>query len=245
LRLALPIALLVAVPVLVGDPGSDAATGNVVWLLALLLALAAWASSAQLSLMRELLLARRDASHDALTGLFNRRAADERLSRERARALRQHTPLSVLMLDIDHFKRINDRWGHAAGDGVLLALADVLRQELRVNDVGVRHGGEEFLLILPGTSPAQAFEAAERIRNEVARMPLPLECQNTSLTVSVGVATFDGRETDDALIARADAALYRAKQSGRNCSIASVAPGVGGDDPLDPNQRGAATPGGR
>lgn len=243
LRLALPIALLVAVPMLAGDPGHDAASWNVLWLLALLLALAAWASSAQLSLMRELLLARRDASHDALTGLYNRRAATERLAQERARALRQHTPLSVLMLDIDHFKRINDRWGHAAGDGVLLALADVLRQELRANDVGVRHGGEEFLLILPATSPAQAFEAAERIRNEVARMPLPLECENTSITISAGVATFDGCETDDELTARADAALYRAKQSGRNRSIASAAHGVGGDASLDPGQRDAAPSG--
>jgi diguanylate cyclase (GGDEF)-like protein len=226
LRLALPIALLVAAPMLIGEPGDDATLWNVLWLLALLLALAAWASSAQLSLMRELLLARRDASHDALTGLFNRRAATEVLSKERARALRQRTPLSVLMLDIDHFKRINDRWGHAAGDGVLLALADVLRQELRTNDVGVRHGGEEFLVILPGTSGSQAFEAAERIRTEIGRLAIPLEGAIESITVSVGVATFDGLETDDALIARADAALYQAKQSGRNRSIASAAPGL-------------------
>ena len=227
LRLALPIALLVAVPMFTGDPGNDASLWNALWLLALLLAMAAWASNAQLSLMRELLLARRDASHDALTGLFNRRAAAELLSQERARALRQRTPLSVLMLDIDHFKRINDRWGHAAGDGVLLALADVLRQELRVNDIGVRHGGEEFLVILPAASPTQAFEAAERIRTEIGRLAIPLDGAIESITVSVGVATFDGLETDDALVARADAAMYQAKQSGRNCSIASTASGTG------------------
>jgi diguanylate cyclase (GGDEF)-like protein len=226
LRLALPIALLVAVPMLTGGPGNGASLWNVLWLLALLLALAAWASSAQLSLMRELLHARRDASHDALTGLFNRRAAAELLSQERARALRQRTPLSVLMLDIDHFKRINDHWGHAAGDGVLLALADALRQELRVNDIGVRHGGEEFLVILPAASAMQAFEAAERIRTEIGRLAIPLDGAVESITVSVGIATFDGLEPDGALIARADAALYQAKQSGRNRSIASAAPGV-------------------
>ena len=226
LRLASPIALLVAVPVFTGDLDNDPSLWNVLWLLALLLALAAWASSAQLSLMRELLLARRDASHDALTGLFNRRAAAELLSQERARALRQRTPLSVLMFDIDHFKRINDHWGHAAGDGVLLALADALRQELRVNDIGVRHGGEEFLVILPAASAMQAFEAAERIRTEIGRLSIPLDGAIESITVSVGVATFDGLEADGALIARADAALYQAKQSGRNRSIASAAPGA-------------------
>jgi diguanylate cyclase (GGDEF)-like protein len=229
LRLASPIALLVAVPMLAGNPGNPGnvvALWDVLWLLALLLALAVWASSAQLSLMRELLHARRDANHDALTGLFNRRAAAEFLSRERARALRQRTPLSVLILDIDHFKRINDRWGHAAGDGVLLALADALRHELRVNDIGVRHGGEEFLVILPAASAMQAFEAAERIRTEIGRLAIPLDGAVESITVSVGVATFDGLETDDALIARADAAMYQAKQSGRNRSIASAAPGV-------------------
>ena len=225
LRLALPIAVLVAVPMLNGELRNGPALWNLLWLLSLLLALAAWASSTQLSLLREVLLARRDASHDALTGLFNRRAAAERLSQERARAIRQRTPLSVLMLDIDHFKRINDGWGHAAGDGVLLALADVLRNELRANDVGVRHGGEEFLVILPAASAKQAFEAAERIRKQVAGLAMPLDGDIESITVSVGIATFDGAETGDDLIARADAAMYRAKQGGRDRSIASATAG--------------------
>ena len=220
LRLALPIALLVAASTLGGGLHEGAMLWNLLWLLALLLGLSAWASNAQLSLMRELLHARRDASHDALTGLLNRRAATERLQLERARAERQRAALSVLMLDIDHFKRINDRWGHAAGDGMLLAVADVLRHELRASDLGVRHGGEEFLIILPGDSAAQALEAAERIRSEVAQLAVPLdEGETASITVSVGIATFDGSESSEQLVARADAALYRAKQSGRNRSV--------------------------
>jgi diguanylate cyclase (GGDEF)-like protein len=219
LRLALPIALLLAAPMLGGDLHNGAMLWNMLWLLALLLALSCWASNAQLSLMRELLHARRDASHDALTGLFNRRAAAERMVLERARAERQRAPLSVLMLDIDHFKRINDRCGHAAGDGVLLAVADVLRHELRASDLGVRHGGEEFLVILPGDSAAQAFEVAERIRGDVAQLAVPLDGDTASITISVGIATFNGSESDEQLIARADAALYRAKQGGRNRSV--------------------------
>ena len=223
LRLASPIALLVAVPVLGGELRSGPMLWNLLWLLALLLALAAWASNAQLSLLRELLHARRDATHDALTGLFNRRAAAERLVLERARAERLRTPLSVLMLDIDHFKRINDRWGHAAGDGVLVALADALRHQLRASDLGVRHGGEEFLVILPGDSAAQAFEAAERIRGEVAKLAVPLDGDTASITVSIGIATFDGSESAEQLVARADAALYRAKQAGRDRSVLAEA----------------------
>jgi diguanylate cyclase (GGDEF)-like protein len=219
LRLALPIALLLSAPMLGGDLHNGAMLWNMLWLLVLLLALSSWASNAQLSLMRELLHARRDASHDALTGLFNRRAASERLVLERARAERQRAALSVLMLDIDHFKRINDRWGHAAGDGVLLAVADVLRHELRASDLGVRHGGEEFLVILPGDSAAQAFEVAERIRGEVAQLAVPLDGDTASITVSVGIATFNGSESGEQLVARADAALYRAKQGGRNRSV--------------------------
>jgi diguanylate cyclase (GGDEF)-like protein len=138
---------------------------------------------------------------------------------ERARAERQRAPLSVLMLDIDYFKRINDRCGHAAGDGVLLAVADVLRHELRASDLGVRHGGEEFLVILPGDSAAQAFEVAERIRGEVAQLAVPLDGDTASITVSVGIATFNGSESGEQLVARADAALYRAKQGGRNRSV--------------------------
>jgi diguanylate cyclase (GGDEF)-like protein len=221
LRLALPIVLPVAASIFSGELGNGPALWNELWLLALLLALAAWSSDAQLSLMRELLHARRDASHDALTGLFNRRAAAERLALERARATRLYTPLSVLMLDIDHFKRINDRWGHAAGDRILLALADVLRHGLRASDLCVRHGGEEFLVILPGDSATQAFEGAERIRNEVAQLEVPLDGGIESITVSIGIATFDGIESGGQLIARADAALYRAKQNGRNRSIAA------------------------
>jgi diguanylate cyclase (GGDEF)-like protein len=242
LRLALPIALLVGAPLLANAPGGGPAFWNTLWLLALLLSLSAWASNAQLSLMREMLLAQRDASHDTLTGLLNRRAATARLARERDRSLRQLSTLSVLMLDIDHFKRINDQYGHAAGDSVLLSVADVLRHELRAGDMGVRHGGEDFLVVLTDTPAASAFDAAERIRGEIARLTLTLEGHVETITVSIGIATFANNETVDQLVARADAALYRAKQAGRNRCIASEAAGSAEFARLDPNQRAQAAP---
>jgi diguanylate cyclase len=107
---------------------------------------------------------------------------------------------------------------------VLLAVADVLRHELRANDLGVRHGGEEFLVMLPGDSAAQAYEVAERIRGKIGGLSVPLDGDTASIAASIGIATFDGIESGAQLVARADAALYRAKQSGRNCSLAADTP---------------------
>jgi diguanylate cyclase len=125
---------------------------------------------------------------------------------------------------------------------VLLSVADVLRHELRAGDMGVRHGGEEFLVVLTDTPAASAFDAAERIRGEIARLTLTLEGHVETITVSIGIATFANNETVDQLVARADAALYRAKQAGRNRCIASEAAGSAEFARLDPNQRAQAAP---
>ena len=216
------IALLLA-PHALGRQALDAGLWNDLWLLGLIVALAAWASHAQLSLLIDLLGARRDASHDPLTALANRRSAVRRLEAERANALRHGDPLSVLMIDLDHFKRVNDRWGHAGGDLVLVATAQVLRDELRGADLGSRHGGEEFLAILPATGPDQALDVAERIRAHIARLRVVLPGATATITASVGIATFEAGESVTALIERADAALYRAKAGGRN-RVAAATP---------------------
>lgn len=199
----------------VADAWSDA------WLFVLLAAMAAWAGHAQLRLLVDLLGARRDAAHDALTGLANRRSASERLEAERMRAQRLGEPLSVLMIDIDRFKAVNDRWGHAQGDRVLVALAQVMHAELRGADLGARYGGEEFLAILPDTRMPQALEAAERIRERIAALRIELEGTTVAITASIGVAQLVDGESAAALVARADSALYAAKATGRNRCVAA------------------------
>lgn len=206
------LALLLA---LEGAP-ADALLWNRVWLFGLIVAVGTWTGQAQLRLLVRLLAARRDAAHDPLTGLANRRHATARLQAACADADRRNEPLSVLMLDLDHFKRVNDRHGHAGGDSVLVALAQVLRRELRASDLAARHGGEEFLAVLPACDPTDALATAERIRLAVATMHVPVPDGAARVTVSIGVATRDAGEAPGALVARADAALYRAKASGRN-----------------------------
>jgi two-component system cell cycle response regulator len=156
------------------------------------------------------------ASTDPLTGLFNRRFFDERIAQEVARARRYHHPLAFAMLDLDHFKQINDRYGHAAGDRALRLLADVVRTELRVPDVAVRWGGEEFLLILPETDRDRAGLLVERIRERLLSLPLTINGESVPLRVSGGVAQLrlDCRLDDP--IERADQALLRAKRDGRD-----------------------------
>lgn len=167
------------------------------------------------------------AATDSLTGLPNRRHMVETVERELERTRRHRQPLSLLVLDIDHFKTVNDTHGHAAGDAVLCALADTCRGLLRVVDVPARMGGEEFVILLPQTPIAGAVEVAERLRRSVASMAVPLEGGDTvSITVSIGIAgtTEDGPGMDeggavsgfDRLMALADQALYRAKGEGRN-----------------------------
>jgi len=164
---------------------------------------------------------------DELTGLFNRRGFFQLGEREFERALRFGRSLSTLMLDIDHFKRINDTHGHAGGDQVLRVLADCFRQNTRAIDIAGRYGGEEFSLLLPEISLPEAIQIAERLRQSMADLSIPIDSENghsspgdISITVSIGVAALsqDGQSLTD-LLDKADQALYRAKDSGRNCVV--------------------------
>ncbi|HEY3312013.1 MAG TPA: PAS domain S-box protein [Anaerolineales bacterium] len=156
------------------------------------------------------------STHDALTGLFNRRYMDDSLERELARAHRESYPISVMMIDIDHFKLFNDRHGHAAGDQVLMALGDLLRTAVRESDIPCRYGGEEFVIILPEANLKDAFSRAEHIREEFSQMEM--ETFDLAPTLSVGLAVYPehGASVDE-LIKAADTALYAAKAAGRNC----------------------------
>jgi diguanylate cyclase (GGDEF)-like protein len=159
------------------------------------------------------------SSRDTLTGLYNRWYVIEKIDSEINRALRHGSPMALLMLDIDHFKRVNDTWGHGAGDQVLQAVGKLLRDSCRVYDVPGRYGGEEFCIVLPETPVGNTAVVAERIRHRLASTELP--CGETSITVtaSIGIAGMDEEQTvlsPAALIDRADRALYSAKNLGRN-----------------------------
>jgi two-component system cell cycle response regulator len=174
------------------------------------------------------------ASHDALTGIFNRRAIIEQLTRELARALRQGNTLSVGMCDIDHFKKINDSFGHQTGDEVLVACARCLQAGLREYDYVGRYGGEEFLVITTGLSGQSDAGLYERLREQVAAVAIKTRAAgDVSITISIGTATASGQSTVDRLIAAADKALYLAKAEGRNRVVRSSSnhpPTIGGSD---------------
>ncbi|MBF0130852.1 MAG: GGDEF domain-containing protein [Alphaproteobacteria bacterium] len=155
---------------------------------------------------------------DPLTGLYNRRFGMTRLSEEYARALRMHGKLGVLMLDIDHFKNINDTHGHLVGDRYLILVAQVARRVLREGDILVRYGGEEFYAILPGASIGEAKEIAERLRHVIEGSTLMDGDQEVKTTVSIGITSYPEMAaiSEDSLIERADEALYAAKAGGRN-----------------------------
>ena len=154
---------------------------------------------------------------DDLTGLFNTRGFAIAANRLFGQATRYGRPASVLMVDSDNLKHINDTHGHEAGSRLLRQIANAVQSELRASDVPARYGGDEFIVLLPETPPKGALDVAERIRNAIASRPLAINGQNVAATVSVGIACYpeDGR-TLDALAARADRALYQAKQEGRN-----------------------------
>lgn len=153
---------------------------------------------------------------DRLTRLGNRAAFDEHLQLEQDRVACEQTELSLLMIDVDHFKRYNDSFGHIAGDYALQLIAEALRKAVRQSDRAARYGGEEFAVIAPGTGKNDALLLAERIRTEVANMVFP----HREITVSIGVATTGG--TNSALLKEADHALYAAKQAGRNRCCAAT-----------------------
>jgi two-component system cell cycle response regulator len=153
---------------------------------------------------------------DPLTGLFNRRYVLTRLAGLISGARRHGRPLSVAMIDIDHFKRINDAHGHEAGDAALVATTIALRDRLRAEDELGRLGGEEFLALLPDASAEAAGVVAESLRASVESVRTRMEGLDLAVTVSIGWATWDGEEDADALVKRADKALFVAKRSGRN-----------------------------
>ncbi|MBB4866237.1 diguanylate cyclase (GGDEF)-like protein [Pseudomonas nitritireducens] len=158
------------------------------------------------------------AGHDPLTGLFNRRQFDQLVAMELARVTRQPAPISLLMVDLDHFKFINDRYGHPLGDEVIRHTATLLRNYTRTGDSVARLGGEEFLLLLPDTSQPQARVIAEKVRRLLEETPLPMKDGLLYLTASFGIACLEAGTpgTYENLYAAADKALYKAKASGRN-----------------------------
>jgi len=163
---------------------------------------------------------------DALTGLHNRRYLERRLAEEVARARRYRHPLSCLFVDADHFKRVNDLYGHSTGDMVLREIALRMKGCLRASDVATRFGGEEFTLLLPQTDAREAFNLAERIRMDIAETPVPVAPERElRVTVSIGVSEMalqrDDGDAGARLMADADAALYDAKRQGRNRVISA------------------------
>ena len=165
------------------------------------------------------------ATTDLLTETFNRRRLKEVAAQEVARARRFSQPLCVAMLDLDHFKNINDSFGHSVGDIALQMAAAAIRSRVRSHDHVGRYGGEEFVIVLPGTALSGAHRLAESVREAIATVALETEAGPVTLTTSVGVAEWCAEETLDEVLARADAALYQAKQRGRNC-VADAAPAV-------------------
>lgn len=177
----------------------------------------------------------RMAVTDGLTGLYNRRYADQHLARLLGQARSARTKLSALMLDLDRFKSINDGFGHAAGDAVLVEFARRIQQEVRGVDLVARYGGEEFIVMLPDVDAEEAYRAAERIREAVANSPFDIGSEKAQLavTVSIGAAEWAGpTESGAALMDRADAALYTSKHEGRDRSTLAAPPqsaGGGGE----------------
>jgi diguanylate cyclase (GGDEF)-like protein len=185
------------------------------------LLIVAWAglraSQARMETLRMEEQLRRAATTDELTGLLNRRAFLAALDTEIARSERSGSPLALALIDLDHFKSVNDRFGHAGGDEVLRRFADTAREAMRTADVIGRLGGEEFAVLMPDTDQVQSGIAGERLRDAVARRRVVLSTGALApVTISVGVAHHHAGEERDRLIIRADEALYEAKDSGRN-----------------------------
>lgn len=168
---------------------------------------------------------------DVLTGWHNRRYLQLRLTEELARAARDGTSLVALMLDVDHFKRVNDSWGHATGDIVLTELAHRIESQVRASDIAARYGGEEFVVLLPATDTSSGRHLAERIRRAISATPIDIgNDESVNITVSIGIACIRPERTSgdlktlgDSLLARADVALYQAKAKGRDCVVVAQA----------------------
>lgn len=172
-------------------------------------------------------LLKRLTNIDHLTNLFNRRYLSEILDGEFFRARRNNEYLSLIIVDIDYFKKVNDTYGHQNGDIVLGAVASLAQRQLRAYDSAARYGGEEFVLVIPGTTLAGGVMVAERLRQAVLEHSFPPPMEDLTVTVSAGVATYPSPTVDsvDSLFRQADEALYRAKQNGRNRVETMAAPG--------------------
>ena len=157
------------------------------------------------------------ATTDKLTGLLNRQALDALVHQAMNRSRRSGAPMSVLLADVDHFKAVNDRHGHLVGDEVLKRVAQGLREHLRASDTVCRWGGEEFLMIVQDCDAGAALQLAEKLRAAIADDLVLAELASGMVTVSLGVAELQPKESEEALIGRVDAAMYKAKQAGRNC----------------------------
>ncbi len=153
---------------------------------------------------------------DPLTGVLNRRAILSQIEIELSRAKRDNAPISISMLDFDHFKKVNDTFGHLSGDAVLRESMNRVEETIRTYDAVGRFGGEEFIVVLPGAKHADAFTIAERIRQKINEKNVNIDGVSIPFTISQGLATSNGELTVDELIAKADEALYRAKVNGRN-----------------------------
>ena len=159
----------------------------------------------------------RQATTDGLTGLLNHRTGQEKLSEELKRAGRSQRNLAVMMIDVDHFKSINDNYGHPAGDAVLKAVAQLIQNNCRDVDLPIRYGGEEFLLVLPEVNIGGALIVAERIRNNLSKEIIVYDNSEITITASLGVAAFpDHARSQQQLLDLADRALYMSKRMGRN-----------------------------
>jgi diguanylate cyclase (GGDEF)-like protein len=156
------------------------------------------------------------AEHDSLTGVLNRRAIRDVLRRELARCRRENQTLGVILADVDHFKKINDRYGHAAGDALLVGVVQRISSTLRRYDIVGRYGGEEFLIIAPGCDLELAERLAERIRAAVEEEPVDLGNENAPITLSLGVTLGTSTSDPEFLVTMADTAMYQAKRNGRN-----------------------------
>ncbi len=160
---------------------------------------------------------REQAIRDPLTNLFNRRYLEETLDRELARAEREAYPVCIIMIDLDHFKKTNDTYGHDAGDEVLKALARTLSEQSRRGDFACRYGGEEFVIVMPNITKHTAYERAKKLRRRLNSLEIPYECHRLTTTISIGIAAYPANgETRQALLRAADQAMYGAKRAGRD-----------------------------
>jgi len=178
-------------------------------------------------------------STDPLTGLYNFRHFSLSLDQEIERTIRSGQPTSMAMIDIDFFKKVNDTWGHEVGNLALKQMSDILSQSLRKIDIACRYGGEEFVIILPGTRTLEAVQIAERIRKSIASTPLVFPDGEFNFTISIGVSTYEAKNavSADVFKAEVDQFLYQAKETGRNKTCYKDLSGSGADSEVSQDEK--------